>query len=239
MSKKVLKLCTICARKGSKGVKNKNLTLINGKPLIYFTIKQAIQSKIFDKIVVSTDCSKIKRLANKYGADCWFLRSKNLAKDNSPKKKVIKDLLIRSEKKFNKIFEIIVDLDVCCPLRIPSDIKKAVKIFSYNKSKILVSVSKSRRNPFSHMVMLKNKKLSRITKFKKKYIFRQKTPEIYELNSSIHIRRRSELLKNNINYFDFSKKISHYKMPHERSIDLDSSFDLKLIKLLKNDQFKK
>ena len=234
MKKKFLKLCTICARKGSKGVKNKNLISINGKPLIYFTIKQAIQSKIFDKVVVSTDCSNIKRLAKKYGADCWFLRSKNLAKDNSPKKKVIKDLLIRSEIRFSKIFDIIVDLDVCCPLRTLSDIKKAVKIFSKSKSNILVSVTKSRRNPFSHMLKLNNKKLSRITEFKKKYIFRQNTPEVYELNSSIHIRKRNEILNNNINYFDFSKKISHYKMPHERSIDLDTSFDLKLIKLLKN-----
>ena len=101
-----------------------------------------------------------------------------------------------------------------------------------NKSDILVSVSQSRRNPFSHMLVLKKKKLKRITKFKKKYIFRQKTPKIFELNSSIHIRSRNELLKNNMSFFDFSRKISHYIMPPERSVDLVRRFDLKLIKSL-------
>ena len=88
MSKRIFKLCTICARKGSKGVKSKNLTKINGIPLIYYTIKQAINSGIFDKIVVSTDSLIIKNLAKKYGARCWSLTQKNLSKDNSPKKNV-------------------------------------------------------------------------------------------------------------------------------------------------------
>ena len=52
-------ICSICARGGSKGVPNKNMRMINGYPLIYFTIKQAIDSKIFDKIVISTDDDKI------------------------------------------------------------------------------------------------------------------------------------------------------------------------------------
>ena len=69
-------LCTICMRKGSQGVKNKNYRLINGKPLMYFTIKQAIKAKIFDHIVVSTDSKKMLKIAKSYGADGWFLRPK-------------------------------------------------------------------------------------------------------------------------------------------------------------------
>ena len=66
-------------RGGSQGVKNKNFKLINGKPLMYYTIKQAIKSKIFDHIVVSTDSKKILKIAKSYGADGWFLRPKKLA----------------------------------------------------------------------------------------------------------------------------------------------------------------
>ena len=72
-------LCTICARGGSKGIKNKALKLINKKPLIYYTINQAVKSKIFDEVVVSTDSKKIQKISKFYGAQSWFLRSKNLS----------------------------------------------------------------------------------------------------------------------------------------------------------------
>ena len=72
-------------RGGSQGLKNKNYRLINGKPLMYFTIKQAIKAKIFDHIVVSTDSKKILKIAKSYGADAWFLRPKKLASNRSQK----------------------------------------------------------------------------------------------------------------------------------------------------------
>ena len=88
-------LCTICARGGSKGVNNKALKKINGKHLIEITIKQALASKVFDEIVVSTDSKKIQKIAVKRGVKCWFLRSKKLSSDKSPKVPVIRDALLR------------------------------------------------------------------------------------------------------------------------------------------------
>ena len=64
-------------RSGSRGVKNKNIKLINGRPLMYYTIKQAIKSKIFDHIVVSTDSKKILKIAKSYGAEGGFCDQKN------------------------------------------------------------------------------------------------------------------------------------------------------------------
>ena len=78
-------LCIIGMRAGSRGVKNKNYKLINGKPLMYYTIKQAIKSKIFDHIVVSTDSKKILSMAKSYGAEGWFLRPKKFATNKSSK----------------------------------------------------------------------------------------------------------------------------------------------------------
>mgnify|MGYP000492317195 CR=1 FL=1 len=92
-------------RGGSQGLKNKNLKIINGKPLMYYTIKQAVKSKIFDHIVVSTDSKKIATLSKKYGAECWFLRQKKLSTDKISKILVIRDLLEKSEIKFKKKFE--------------------------------------------------------------------------------------------------------------------------------------
>ena len=76
-------ICTICARGGSKGVPNKNIKLLNGIHLITYTINQAIQSKLFSKIVVSTDSQKIANVALAAGAECWFLRPKYLSSDKA------------------------------------------------------------------------------------------------------------------------------------------------------------
>ena len=65
-------LCTICARKGSKEIKNKNIIKINKKPLIFYTIKQAIESSLFTNIVLSTDSPKIFKIGKKYGAEAFF-----------------------------------------------------------------------------------------------------------------------------------------------------------------------
>ena len=91
-------MCTICARKGSTGVKNKALRLLRGKPLIYYTINKALNSKLFSEVVVSTDCKKIQKSAIKYGAKSWFIRDKKLSTKFSPKKLALIDLLLKSEK---------------------------------------------------------------------------------------------------------------------------------------------
>ena len=87
-------------RGGSKGLKNKTLKRINGKPLIYYTIKQAIQSKLFDQIVVSTDSKKIQKTAKYYGAKSWFLRPKKFSHDFSSKLTAVRHALVESEKIF-------------------------------------------------------------------------------------------------------------------------------------------
>ena len=95
-------LCTICARAGSKGIKNKNIKLLNGKPLIYYTIQQAVKSKIFKKYCSINRLKKIQKISIKFGASSWFLRQANLSGDNISKIKVIRDSLKKSEKYYKK-----------------------------------------------------------------------------------------------------------------------------------------
>ena len=132
-------------RSGSQGVRGKNSKLINGKPLMYFTIKQAIRSKIFDHVMVSTDSKKILKIAKSYGADGWFLRPKKLALTTSPKVPVIKHALLQAEKFYNKKFEIIVELDATSPLRKIEDILNAYKFFVKKKANILFAGCKSKK----------------------------------------------------------------------------------------------
>ena len=157
MEKKLKILCTICARKGSTEILNKNLKKINGHPLIYYTIKQAIKSNLCDAIVVSTDSQKIKKLSIKYGAESWFLRPKKYAMDSSLKLPAIRHAFKLSEKFYKTKFDILIDLDVTSPLRSVSDILYAYKKFKsancsnflftyFNHIKIRISFSSAYSN---------------------------------------------------------------------------------------------
>ena len=222
-------LCTICMRSGSKGLKNKNLKLINNKPLMYYTINNAIKSKLFENIIVSTNSKKILKKAKYYGADAWFIRPKKLSLDKSPKVPVIKHALFEAEKYYNKKFEIIIDLDVTSPLRKVEDILNAYRYFIGKKADILVTGCKSKKNPYFNMVKVVNNKLQRVKKLKKNIYRRQDAPKIYDINASIYIWKRKSL----VNFKSFyNANTTFYEMPESRSWDIDSAFDFKIVKYL-------
>ncbi len=222
-------LCTICARKGSKGVPNKNVKEILGKPLIAFSIEQALESSLFDKIVVSTNSDEITKIAKKYGAECWFSRPPELCKDDSAKIPAIQHALRESEKKFNCKFDQIIDLDVTSPLRNVEDIKKAYKIFLKDGLDNLITGTKSRRNPYFNMIEIKNGKVELSMKLKNTPVSRQLSPQVYDMNASIYIWSRDFLLKSNSLFFG---KLGFYEMPEDRSIDIDSQLDWEIVKML-------
>ena len=226
-------LCTICMRKGSQGLKNKNLKRINGKPLMYYTIKQAIKSKIFDHVVVSTDSNKILKYAKSYGAEGWFLRPKKLATNKSSKVAAIKHAFIEAEKFYNKKFEIIIDLDVTSPLREVKDIINSYELFLRKKADVLVTGSKSRHNPYFNIIEIINGKVRKVKNIKKNFFRRQEAPKTYDMNASIYIWNRKTLLKSFSSAIEKGAKwkIIFYEMPTSRSIDIDSKIDFQLVKL--------
>jgi CMP-N,N'-diacetyllegionaminic acid synthase len=220
-------LCVICARAGSKRLKNKNFKNLFGKPLIYHTIKQAIDSKIFDKIVFSTDSNKLQKLALKFGADAWFIRPTLLSNDKAAKMPVIRHAIIEAEKKFNYKFDYVCDLDVTSPLRKINDIKSAFRKFKLSKQDMLISGNKARKNPFFNMVQKKGKNsLKLVIKPKKFYVRTQDAPVVYELNASIYFWKRDACFKQK---GPFCKKTYFFEMPYNRSIDIDSLSDFKMV----------
>ena len=220
-------LCTICARKGSKGVKNKNLKILHGKPLIFYTLQKARKSKIFSKIIVSTDSSKITNFSKKF-VNHIIKRPKKLASDKATKLSAIKHALYESEKIFKMKFDIIFDLDVSSPLRNIKDIVNAKKKFIQKKYSSLISVCHSRKNPYFNIIE-KTKSGIKLVKYLKNYDRRQDVPKVYDVNASIYIWRRKTLLN--------SKTIVNNKtglliMPKSRSIDIDDDFDFEVVKRL-------
>lgn len=224
-------ICIICMRKGSSEVKNKNLKIINGKPLMYYTINQAIKSKLFDNIVVSTDSDKILKLSHKYGAEGWFLRPKKYANNKISKRAAIIHALKKAEDRFSLKYDLVIDLDVTSPLRKISDLKKALRLLISKKASNLISVTEAKKNPYFNMVEYKKNKINLVIPGKK-ISSRQTAPKVYEMNASIYIWTRDFLLKSKTL---FGSKTAVFYMPQERSIDIDSNFDFKLVKqLIKN-----
>lgn len=220
-------LCVICARGGSKRLKNKNFKKLFGKPLIYHTIKQAIDSNIFDEIVFSTDSDKLKKLAIKFGAKAWFVRPKILSNDKAAKMPVIRHAILEAEKKFNYKYDFICDLDVTSPLRKIDDIKNAFKKLKSSKQDMLISGNVSRKNPYFNMVQKNGKYSLKLVIKPKKFIVRtQDAPKVYDLNASIYFWKREACFKQ---IGPFCKNTLFYEMPYNRSIDIDSLSDFKMV----------
>ena len=219
-------LCTICARSGSKGVPNKNIKKIAGKPLIQHTIEQAKKSKVFSDIIVSSDCKKILKIAEKLGVHT-LKRTNQLSKDFVGKVDVIRDAAIKAQKMLDKKFDNVIDLDVTSPLRQVSDIHNSFKKFQNGNYQNLITGCVARKNPYFNMIEIKKNVLSISKRTNKKIYSRQKSPQVFEMNASIYIWSRNSLLRNKklIN-----SKTGIYIMPKARSTDIDDLEDFELVK---------
>ena len=223
-------ICTICARGGSKRLKNKNLLLIKKLPLIAHTIQQAKKTKIFDVVSVSSDSKKLLDISRKFGADVLIKRDRNLSNDSASKLLAIKDCVIKTEKQKKIKYDFIVDLDVTSPLRKIIDIKNCIKKIIKSKKSNIFSVTDAKHSPYFNMVEIKKNKVKISKNYKSNKINRmQDSPEIYEMNASIYVWNRNIFIKNpKIIYFD----TMYYKMPRERSIDIDTKLDYQTVKFL-------
>lgn len=219
-------LCVICARQGSKGLKNKNLLDFFGKPLIKHTLDQALKIKKIHGIVVSTDSKKISNIVGqKYS---WFLRSRKLSGDRISKIKVIIDALLKSEKKHKTSYDTVLDLDVTSPLRLTTDIYKSIQLFKKKNYDNLFSVTYASKNPYFNMVEKKKNKIF-LSKKNKITTSRQMAPTVYEMNAAIYIWKKNILLKDKKL---FGNNTGLYIMPKNRSIDIDTKLDYKISKFL-------
>jgi len=222
-------LCTICARGGSKGVKNKNIKELNGKPLIAYTIEQAKASQIFEHIVISTDSDDIATVAKQYGAEVFFKRSTEMASDYAGKLDVIKDAFIRSEKYYNKKFDYLIDLDATAPLRSVENIVNSYNQIVQTNGKNLITAVPARKSPYFNQVELDNGfvHLSKVPE--KPILRRQDTPKVYDMNASIYIWTRDAIYNNNKIIDNYT---SLYIMDEMSMFDVDTEIDFKIVEML-------
>lgn len=223
------KLCTICMRGGSRGVPNKNLRELCGKPLMAYTIEQALLSKLFEHVVVSTDSETIAEIAKSYGAETWFLRSAEFATDEVSKLPAIRHAFQEAEKHFSLQFDVLVDLDATSPLRNVEDITDAYQQFVDEDAGILITACPSRKNPYFNMVEIIKGKVRTVKQINEAVVRRQDAPVVYDMNASIYIWNRQAILENDTLFTD---KTSLYVMPEERSVDIDTELDWEFVEYM-------
>ena len=228
MRKKLNILAVIPARARSKGIRNKNIKILNKKPLLAWSILEAKKISYIDCIHVSTDSIKIAKIAKNYGADTSFLRPKNLASDNA---QVIDTLLYAIEKfgKEGKKFDIIISLPPTSPLRTYIDIKKAFALLCKKKAQAVVSVCETDYHPNWCNTLNKNLSMHHFLKPKIEHKNRQELKKFYRLNGAIYLAYCEFLLKKKSFY---GKKTYAYIMPKEKSIDINVEFDFKIAELI-------
>ena len=232
MGNTMKRICTICARGGSKGVKNKNIRILSGKPLIAHTIKQAKDSGIFDLVAVSSDSLEILRVAQEYGADLVVERPIELASDFISKIPGIRHCVETAERTSGLKFDIVVDLDATSPLRIIEDIRGAVSLLEETKVSNVITGSPARRSPYFNLVEVDKNGFVGLSKPPVEYIARrQDSPSCYDMNASIYVWWRSSLFQ-----FPtvFNNDTKLFIMPENRSTDIDNEFDFEIVEIITN-----
>jgi CMP-N,N'-diacetyllegionaminic acid synthase len=223
-------LCTICARGGSKGVKSKNTRLLLGKPLIAYTVEQALASGVFAQIVLSTDSDEIAMAAEKAGAAAWFRRPAELATDTAPKIPAMRHALLEAERHYGIRYDEIIDMDATSPLRETHDILRALEQFRLNHNSVLFSAAPARRSPYFNLV--ERDEAGRVFLSKnlpRPVVRRQDSPPCFDINGSIYVFTRQALLEIETLFTDTT---GLYVMPAERSVDIDSELDFAIVELL-------
>jgi CMP-N,N'-diacetyllegionaminic acid synthase len=215
-------LAIIPARGGSKGIPQKNIRLLNGKPLIEYPIDCAKNSKLINRIIVSTDSIKIAKIARDAGAEVPFLRPKEISNDTASQLDVLKHTLDFLEKEESYTPDIITWLHATNPFTTPQTVVKSIKMLKNSKSDLVLGVFRMHAHPYRSF-LLENNRLKRFSKDFDKYYQRQLYPSLYFPTGDIYtfwyksFKKYGKIFAPNITPLIYEKD--------EISINIDTPFD--------------
>ena len=225
--KNMKNLAVILARSGSKGLKNKNIKDLAGKPLLAYTVEAAIESGEYDVVHVSTDSEEYAAIARKYGADVPFLRSPELANDVANSWDALR-YVVGEYEQLGKVFDTVSLLQPTSPLRDAQDIINAFGIFENKKATGVVSVCELEHSISTCNILPEDNSMdgfgdiSRVGR-------RQDAEKYYQINGAIYIQNRELLMKNQSIYGERSYA---YIMDKRHSVDIDDEVDFMLAEIL-------
>ena len=213
-------LAVIPARSGSKGLKDKNIKMLRGKPLLAYTVEAARQTGLFDCVHVSTDSAAYAQIAEDYGAEAPFLRGSELSSDTATTWDAMR-YVIGAYGKRGKEFDTVTVLQPTSPLRSAEDIQGAFCLFGQNKADSVISVCEAEHSPLWMNTLPQNQCLEGFIREEANGP-RQRLGTYYRINGAIYIVKTEVLMEHGSLY---GKRGYAYVMPKERSVDIDDAMD--------------
>ncbi len=224
-------LAIIPARAGSKGLKDKNIKLLNDMPLIAYSIKAAIETQLFNEVMVSTDSELYKNIALEYGASVPFLRSQSNSNDSASSWDVVREVLSKY-RDLGYEFDKVMLLQPTSPLRDAQDIIGAFDMLKKFNANSVVSVCEV-SHPIQWCFTLdETKSLSEFAKSPYNQKRRQELEKHYMENGAIYLVDANKIMDDNYNLYD--DKCVAYVMPSDKSIDIDELVDFKIAEAILN-----
>lgn len=220
-------LAIIPARSGSKGIPNKNIKPLFGKPLIEYTFEHCKNCNYIDRFIVTTDSREIAEISSKNGIEVPFLRPSNISNDNNSSKSYVLHALDFLQNKENYIPETILILQPTSPFRKTIDIERCIEILDNKNADSVVSVTEidKKFNPEWQFKVMMDGSLEFFNKdndWNSLVSRRQKLSSTFTRNGAVYcFKRKCLTLYKNI----YGKKVFSYIMPKSRSINLDTFED--------------
>lgn len=220
----------IFARGGSKGLPGKNILPLAGKPLIAWSIEQALAVKRIDQVIVSTDSPEIAAVALKYGAKVPFMRPAEFAQDDSPEWLAWRHAVNYFQVTTGALPEVMISVPATAPLRLPIDIENCLDIYEEGEADVVITVANAHRNPYFNMVTKNTDNTVRLVIPPSSYITRrQDVPAVYDITTVCYVVNPEFILKRNS---IFEGRVKSTLVPINRSIDIDTPYDFEMAEFL-------
>jgi pseudaminic acid cytidylyltransferase len=223
-----MNLAVIPARGGSKRIPRKNIKSLHGKPMIAYTIEAALQSSVFEKVIVSTDDAEIAEISQQYGAEVPFVREATLADDHTPASLVTLDALEKLDPTAF-IYTHFSQLMPNCPLRDTQDIQRSLEQFQQTNADTQLSVNRfGWLNPWWAFKMEKENTLEPL--FPEAFKIRsQDLATIYALTGALWWAKTDVLRKEKT--FHTSTRTG-FELSWQHALDIDDEDDWKMAEVL-------
>lgn len=222
-------LAIIPARSGSKGLKDKNIRPLAGKPLLAYTIEAARRSGVFDTVMVSTDSEHYAETAREYGAEVPFLRSAEQASDTASSWDAVREVL-RGYQERGIAFGTVTLLQPTSPLRTGEDIMEACRLFMEKQADTVVSVTEVDHPVQWCFTLPGDASMDAFGSSPYHAMRRQELAPHYRENGAIYIVRTEKLA--DPAWDIYSRNCYAYRMPRARSLDIDDILDFKMAEML-------
>ena len=220
-------IAIIPARSGSKGLPDKNIKILAGKPLLAYSIECALDSGLFDEVMVSTDSELYAKIARENGAKVPFLRSKETSSDKASSWGAVLEVL-DNYKMQGEEYDTFCLLQPTSPLRTPDDIRAAYRVFEVKRAIAVVSMTEL-EHPLSWCGTLDEQNSLNGFFPRESDSQRQQQKSYYRPNGAVYIASIPEFRKDQ---FLYREGAYAYIMPRERSADIDTEFDFKFADFL-------